>query len=151
MSDTREQVDQIVSTCKHFCGYGIGNPDKKCSAGINTRALVGGPDLGWIKRAPCSSTNDTEVVCSKREFPTREEAEDEVKERSERMEFTMKAMSRCIHDSEEQGFAIGEDEEDVVGEIECPACGKVLKYSRSSYNGHVWGKCETEGCLQWMQ
>lgn len=40
---------------------------------------------------------------------------------------------------------------DRVGIIECPKCKGKLHYSISSYNNHVWGKCETENCLAWMQ
>lgn len=40
---------------------------------------------------------------------------------------------------------------DVVSTIECPKCKGVLRYRISSYNGHIHGQCETEGCLAWMQ
>lgn len=36
------------------------------------------------------------------------------------------------------------------GKIECPKCSKNLFYSIHS-NGHIWGRCETDGCLNWMQ
>jgi len=35
--------------------------------------------------------------------------------------------------------------------IECPACKGRLHLSQSAYNGHVWGNCETEGCMSWME
>jgi hypothetical protein len=35
--------------------------------------------------------------------------------------------------------------------VECPVCKGRLHLSQSAYNGHVWGKCETEGCVAWMQ
>jgi len=35
--------------------------------------------------------------------------------------------------------------------IECPACKGRLHLSQSSYNGHVHGKCETKGCVSWME
>lgn len=35
--------------------------------------------------------------------------------------------------------------------IECPACGGRLHLRISSYNGHVHGCCETEGCVSWME
>lgn len=35
--------------------------------------------------------------------------------------------------------------------IECPICRGKLHLSQSSYNGHVHGKCETEGCVSWME
>lgn len=35
--------------------------------------------------------------------------------------------------------------------VECPACKGRLHLSQSSYNGHVHGKCETAGCVQWVE
>jgi hypothetical protein len=35
--------------------------------------------------------------------------------------------------------------------IECPACKGRLHLSQAAYNGHVWGQCETEGCVSWME
>lgn len=37
------------------------------------------------------------------------------------------------------------------GKIECPKCKRNLLFTVSDYNGHIWGKCETDGCLPWMQ
>ncbi len=37
------------------------------------------------------------------------------------------------------------------GVVECPCCKSRLHLSQSSYNGHVHGKCETEGCVSWME
>lgn len=33
----------------------------------------------------------------------------------------------------------------------CPACNGRLHLTHTECNGHVWGKCETEGCLAWME
>jgi hypothetical protein len=41
--------------------------------------------------------------------------------------------------------------EDAKGEIECPLCKGILHYTKSGYNNHIWGKCETEDCLSWVQ
>lgn len=35
--------------------------------------------------------------------------------------------------------------------VECPACKGRLHLSISSYNGHVHGRCETAGCVSWME
>lgn len=36
--------------------------------------------------------------------------------------------------------------------IDCPTgCGGKLHLSQSSYNGHVHGKCTTDGCVSWME
>jgi hypothetical protein len=37
------------------------------------------------------------------------------------------------------------------GIVECPGCGGKLHYSKSTYNGHIQGKCETDKCLSWIQ
>jgi hypothetical protein len=38
------------------------------------------------------------------------------------------------------------------GTMQCPICrtGK-LHYLRSSHNGHVHARCETEGCVTWRE
>ena len=46
--------------------------------------------------------------------------------------------------------AIGEEYGD-SGTIECPTCKGRLNWVRDSYNGHLHGQCETDGCLRWMQ
>lgn len=35
--------------------------------------------------------------------------------------------------------------------VECPACKGRLHLSISGYNGHIHGKCATEGCVSWME
>ncbi len=40
---------------------------------------------------------------------------------------------------------------DWQGTERCPACGGTLHLTHSSYNGHVWGRCETTDCLSWME
>jgi hypothetical protein len=35
--------------------------------------------------------------------------------------------------------------------VDCPVCQGRLHLSQSSYNGHVHGKCETKGCVSFME
>lgn len=35
--------------------------------------------------------------------------------------------------------------------VECPACKGRLHLSIAAYNGHVHGRCETSGCVSWME
>jgi hypothetical protein len=37
------------------------------------------------------------------------------------------------------------------GVVTCPVCKGRLRLSHAAYNGHVWGQCETEGCVSWME
>ena len=39
----------------------------------------------------------------------------------------------------------------VSGKIGCPSCGTALRYAVSVTNGCIWGKCETGGCLEWIE
>jgi hypothetical protein len=41
--------------------------------------------------------------------------------------------------------------ERISASIECPACKGRLSYVISPYNGHIWGQCNTSGCLSWRQ
>lgn len=33
----------------------------------------------------------------------------------------------------------------------CPICKKTIHLTHAAINGYVWGKCETECCLDWME
>jgi hypothetical protein len=35
--------------------------------------------------------------------------------------------------------------------VECPCCHGRLHLSIAAYNGHVHGRCETDGCVTWME
>jgi len=37
------------------------------------------------------------------------------------------------------------------GTIECSTCKGRLAWIRDSFNGHLHGQCETDGCLRFMQ
>ena len=36
------------------------------------------------------------------------------------------------------------------GIVICPKCNGELMYTVASINGHIWGKCKTKDCIQWM-
>jgi hypothetical protein len=39
-----------------------------------------------------------------------------------------------------------------TGKVPCNACGKgEIHLSMAAYNGHVWGRCTTDGCVSWME
>jgi len=39
-----------------------------------------------------------------------------------------------------------------AGKLACPVCKTgELRYTRSSYNGHVHAACTTKGCVSWME
>ncbi|MCL2220822.1 MAG: hypothetical protein FWC20_00670 [Oscillospiraceae bacterium] len=68
------------------------------------------------------------------------EKEGKLMEDKDFTENIIKAMHLCEEHSE--------GETGTTGEIECPVCEEQLKYS-IKLNGHIQGKCEKRGCLQW--
>jgi len=58
------------------------------------------------------------------------------------------AIKRCEENARDKRR--GDGSPLTVGTIKCPKCGGKLNYHIAN-NGHVHGKCETGGCLDWMQ
>lgn len=127
-------------SCKHFTGYQNGT----CKLGVNYRQLVGGPDIGWAARLPCTSKTSLDkepmAICDKREEPTEAEIMAEKLEMKTRSEKVVEAIRRIRATGKNQGAVL------------CPQCDVVdaLNFSVAKLNGHIWGKCKTSGCLAWM-
>ncbi len=126
---------------ENVCVYYSGLSVKQCLEGIPYSDFFEGNPLANIDLIPCFGRNNR--PCGKRRFPT----EKEVREYEETVEAGTKGLIMAVdiirkkHPSQRKG---------VGGSIACPVCGKTLKYSVAS-NGHIWGKCMTDGCLRWMQ
>lgn len=39
----------------------------------------------------------------------------------------------------------------ISGDIDCPKCGRKLNYTIAASNGHIWGHCETNLCINFVQ
>jgi len=143
-------------TCKHYNGS---FHNKTCDAGICYRDVTPEPDRidGSALRLPCRAISafglspsqmeefNKRGKCNKYEEPT----QDELDERDTIMEGHMKRMMLTLPlIAKIKGKYDGND---WCGIETCPACGGSLHMSHSSYNGHVHGKCEIEGCLSWME
>jgi hypothetical protein len=134
---TREKLKPTREKwCKHFNGI----QSKTCKVGIAYDSVkdTSSTPFRWI----CNDLNSP-VPCGCHELYTAEELEQQAKELGQRLDNMLKAMSMI---REINGKRRG-----VTGTIECPACQGKLHYSISSYNGHVHGKCEKAGCVNWMQ
>lgn len=140
--------------CRYF--NGIGDEGKCCDADISYRDTVGGDDFGWVKRLPCMVRNITDIKCDKLQLPTKEEVEKFKKESQEYMADTFSAIALIMekHEDVQPEFnpCMNEKKEGGPGAIDCPKCGVKdgLQYTISGGDHHIWGKCKTEGCLQWM-
>lgn len=143
-----------LQTCAHFNGMGLyGQPDKKCEAGVCYKTLQGDDkdDQGrYIDRLPClpplSPFQATlpRIYCKHFRAKTAEEVDAEEAAMAARMKLHAKVGPAVI--AWRQKPPKGKREV-----IECPACGGRLHLSQSSYNGHVHGRCETVGCVSWME
>lgn len=125
--------------CRYFNGP---LHNKACKAGVNYRDLSGEPDFGWMARLPCSGIDapwkKEIVICDKREEQTPDEIEKEETEIKERAIF----LSAAIKDIRSTHMS--------CGSVVCPKCSGDLNFSVAKSNGHIRGKCTTEGCLSWM-
>jgi len=127
-------------TCVHFNGI----QHEKCEAGLNMREITGGEGRGWAARMPCIQNDQTEAACENYTEPTDAEiaeSEEEMEKAMQRMRLAFPLISKLKQENPDGGS----------GETECPACDGKLHYSVAGCNGHTHGKCETEGCLSWME
>lgn len=137
-----------------------------CDAGVAYREVVTEPDrregIAW--RYPCtdlvrlgrdkghggpSPSQLAEYAkrgtCPKYQDPTDEEIAERdarIKERHDRFMLTLPLISKVKRKHRGENWK---------GVETCPACGGRLHMTHSAYNGHVWGRCETEDCLSWIE
>lgn len=129
----KDLKEQIADKCIHFNGLS----HQFCKAGINYESVKDRTQRPY--KIPCvKNTVMHGSHCSLQQFRTDEEVEKEIKEIENISVIAFGALSIISTRKENNGI------------IECPKCGGKLHYTRAS-NGHVWGKCETENCLSWMQ
>lgn len=121
--------DKYAKTCIHFNGV----QNEICDAG-----------LIYPKVNPCFKDH-VGLPCAQRRFPTQEEVDKYTKEMECRFENMRKALTIVAKiKKEHKGHSW-------KGVETCPICDGKLHLTHSSVNGHVWGKCETENCLAWME
>ena len=122
--------------CKHYNG----TVNDVCKAGViyDTIKDMSSKPYRWT----CTDPNATVTcaLCVRRTPEEIEEREAYLRDRLAHMD-TAFAMIRPFR---QRGKT-------TTGVIECPKCKGRLHYSVSGYNGHIHGKCETDGCLSWMQ
>lgn len=143
--ERERRITSKMNRCVHFTG----TRDEACEAGVNYRQLVGGDDFGWGTRLPCltdtfTPKNGDKVSCGQCRMTTREEAEAEVEE----SDASFRRISACLKAiTEKHGKSRG-----LQDSMPCPNnCGGTLHYSIAGYNGHIHGRCSTQGCASWMQ
>lgn len=127
--------------CKHFNGI----QDTLCDAGLDMRAVTGGAPTGWTRRMPCFSSNGSEIQCERYEEPTADDLAQHEADFEAAME-RLRLVGPLVVEIKREHKGLSWS-----GTRECPVCKGVLHLSHSAYNGHVHVRCETEGCLAWME
>ncbi len=161
-------------TCIHFTGMGL-MPDglpRTCGAGVDYEKAFDGARPGMACRAPCIEymvvpasgrgsvvhanetgfrkewprRGETVIPCGRRVAPTDEQV------LQDRLEADA-AMARAFAGIEASASwrVKPKPAKDRYEVIACPVCKGRLHMAQSCRNGHVSGKCETEGCVSWME
>lgn len=159
-------------TCIHYTGIAMATRDDCCRAGVNYHQAFDFTGIGVMFRLPCiqyrtlpASGNGTHIKageatvrkeidrrgytmipCDKFQDPTPEEVELDRIESDASFERAMTAIR--VASAWRVKPKPAQDRQEVV---RCPICKGRLHLSQSSHNGHVHGKCETKGCVSWME
>lgn len=135
----RKRIANHMNYCVHYVGRLAFSDQGPCDLGLQQRptrrclACIGGHELP-----------DPLAECPKWERRSLESAE----ARADRLEQAFDRMSVI-------GPVVAEwRAKPPVGKeatIDCPACGTGQLYLAQASNGHVSGRCTTDGCAHWME
>lgn len=125
-----------------------GTMHDECRAGVKYDDVqVAGKGLPCIRGTKPFDRGES-LQCDKRRWHTDEEIRQRVAESDASMERFMLAMAVIHADMEQHGYGKGNGG---ISEVICPNCSKTLRYSVAGYNGHIHARCETDGCVAFMQ
>ena len=132
--------------CVHFRSMAHHNT---CEANIDYTALNGGSEYRRMHRLPCFIRSGDKpgqrVSCEHFKSPTAEEIALHKQWDEDRGKLLKTALVgitpwRVQH----QGRSHAEI-------VKCPVCRGNLHLSIAAHNGHVRGRCETDGCVSWTE
>lgn len=144
---SREDVIAFeMNYCQHYArGHGA---DMVCKAGMDLKTIkrvkVGDQQIAW---GPCIEGHtlpDPKAYCLHWVRRTREQGEARADALLKSEQKYLLVMPVVAEWRKKPPF-------DKQETIKCPVCGGALTLSQSSYNGHVWGRCKTKGCVSWME
>lgn len=134
-----------MNVCTHFTGI----QHDRCNAGVLYSAMREAKTDTTPFRFACFQDEAQGLVCNAARFPTREEAEASARADKEAWARVSLANNAAHADAKAKGFGKGHAGAD---SIPCPVCEKGRLYYRvAAHNGHMHARCETEGCVSWME
>lgn len=127
--------------CKHYRAM---SEHDSCSAGVAYSSLFGLP----FERRPCFKPQDDPTLCALAIYSTPAELAERERVIAARFEQTMVARAAIVQHA--GAFKRGDGRE---GVIDCPVCNAKLslRYRRAGCNGHVAARCDSAGCVAWME
>lgn len=137
----------FADKCVHFNGV----QHQACDAGVVYDKVDEGRRLPYRAALPCRKPGKylpdgvSQCHCPKLRFPTKEEAQAEAAEwdgHMAKMEAALKVIDPIRKEHKGKNWS---------GVIECPNCKGRLHVRHAGCNGHVHAKCETTGCVDWME
>lgn len=133
------------SFCKHYRGM---HGKDACEAGVLFSTLEHHGTKQFSESCPCFGPDGT-GACDHKVYPTAEEMAEEDARIAERVANIGKAREAIVKHC---GGPWKKCDPSQVGVIDCPVCGgKSLHFSRAGYNGHIHAKCQTDGCVGWVE
>lgn len=139
--------DQIAGKCVHFNGIS----KKTCDAGMSYDEVDKDNRVAYRAGLPCFKPDldgiegHPKCACPHLRFPSEEEVQKELDEHERSVKkFTVALLAVNPIREKYKG-------KNWSGIIECPVCKGKLHVSHAACNGHVHARCETEGCVAWME
>lgn len=141
----KDPILRLMNICQHFNGIQHGT----CRAGVSYDAVRQAKTETEPYKFACFQDEAQGLTCEKVHWKTREEAEAEEAESKAMWARTSLAITAAHDDARQKGYRKGKSG---VGSIPCPVCQQGhLHYSVAAYNGHMHGRCDTDGCVSWME
>lgn len=155
-----------ANVCRHFTNGVDVLHDKCCSKGVKYIDVTAKPnEPGSSFRLACHAPNDEHGLkvlaetgpagtCEHFSALTQEEIDKQEAESDAAFEESLRRMrlAEPIVSAFRAANRVGKKFKSASTVVDCPVCGTgKLHMSHSGHNGHVWGKCTTDGCLGWME
>lgn len=150
MKDRQAHIDFDQNYCEHYAPKPGHVMDDYCALGCGAAACMDkARAAGEPSMTPCiggHKARDVLALClqwQRRSIEQSEARADAIDKCIREMTVVMPVVSKWRIQPKP-----AQDRREVM---ECPQCKGRLHLSQSSYNGHVHGRCETEGCVSWME
>lgn len=100
-----------------------------------------------LERMPCYNTKGDKLFCEHHRLPTKEE----IAAHEEWSAKSFNKLTTVLQAIKPWRMKWSKERINYQETIECPLCKGQLHLSIAACNGHIHGRCHTEGCVAWME